>query len=305
MANFVRGDHYRISPTAIFCAKVRAEYMNMPYTKEIYQELTERGEGGWQGMVTPLIKELALNSANLRAKASILEGRYLSTNDAINRLGPCNVLELACGVSPRGLQFTVPGSPRDQALYAETDLFKMLETKKEIVASIRKQEGEEVSPNHYFMQMNALHRWQMKPVGELLSEKGHDNPVAIVHEGLLMYLNSCERARLRDNIASFLREYSPNGAWITTDMAPRSAFRKNILLQIISDKIAKKTGRKFSGFKSDEEALDFVSEGGLKGEFLPNDHLLDRLSCSKTLAIDSARLKKVAPGYRACFITLN
>ncbi len=305
MAGNIRADHHRISPTAILCASARAKYLSMPYTKEIYAELNKAGIDGFQGMIAPYLRKLALKFPNITARASILEGRYLSTNDAINRLGPCNVLELACGISPRGLEFTAPGSARDDSLYVETDLPGILDMKRKMTCSIRAAEGLQVSPNHHFIDLNALHMWQLRRAGELIREKGHDNPVAIIHEGLLMYMNDGERAKLRDNVAEFLKEYSPNGACITTDMSNRDLFNRDPILRWIVRKIEKKTGRKFFGFKSDQEALDFLAQGGLKGEFFPNEHLLDRLSCSETLGVDKERLEQVAPNYRACFITLQ
>ena len=133
------------------------------------------------------------------------EARARSLDTALDELGlPC-VLELASGLSMRGLDRAV----RTNVSYLETDLPELAELKAELVArlsppalrgTLRVAPLDALDPDAFRAAVASL------PPG----------PLAIIHEGLLMYLDDAEKARLAANIREALRERG--GAWVTADI---------------------------------------------------------------------------------------
>jgi O-methyltransferase involved in polyketide biosynthesis len=237
----------------------------------------------------------------VKTKVSSLEGRYYSVNEAINRLGKnIPILEIAAGLSLRGLDFS-----KSHSVYLETDLEEIISQKEGITRDIRRKLNESFPENHIFQVLNATNYKQLKRAGDIIREKDNKNPIAIVHEGLLMYLKNNEQKDLRDNMYRFLTEYSPNGAWITSDFSYRAGKKTNPFFKIILNRIERKTGRKFNGFESDEKVIEFLNNGRLDVEFLPNQHIARNLSCIKNLNLNLADVLDHANNYRAAFITLK
>ena len=246
-------------------------------------------------------------------KISIMEGRYKSTNEAIAKLGDCSVLELAAGISPRGLEATdgsfewfTPGS-----WYVETDLRGMVHRKRNIVGEIRAGQGREVTENHRFFAVDVADYIRVLKAGVFLQKLGNIKPIAVVHEGLWGYLDrekgSVEiQTRVRDNIAGFLRDYSNGGAWITPDFSMgRSTHADGNVSRFFRHRIRQTTKTAGSKFTSDEEVCDFLREGGLRAEVLPNKDIAKNLSCIKIAGLDPARVEDCARSYRAWYITLQ
>ena len=296
----MKTDHYKISPTAVLCARGRANCTNMPYTKEIYAQLNEDLEQSDKGMIPQWLVSSCLHIPSIKVKASILEGRYYSTNIAIRKLGPnVAVLELASGLSSRGLEMA-----ESISYYIESDLEEMIGHKREITRNIRKSEGKEVSKNHYFKTINPIYESDLEKVAQITQGYSPEIPLAIIHEGLFMYLSETERKTARDNIRNFLAKYNPKGAWITPDFSSRpESF--GIVINFLKGRIAKKTERHFNGFISDEDVREFLANGGLNIEFIPNEDIARNLSCIDILKLDAKKVVEHAKNYRSAFITLK
>jgi len=209
----MESDHYKISPTAVLCARARANYTDMPYAKEIYSQLGANLEQSDRGMIPQWLVSLCLRIPSIKTRASVLEGRYHSTNAAIQKLGAnVGILELASGLSPRGLEMG-DGTP----YYIESDLEEMIGHKEEITRKVRKLEGKEISKDHYFRTINPIYEDDLEKAAQIMQAYSSENPLAIVHEGFFMYSSESERKTARDNIRNFLARYNPQGAWITPD----------------------------------------------------------------------------------------
>ena len=286
-------DHHKISPTALMVARIRGQYTDMLYAKDIADAIANDHSDA--GIASPFIRRLALLFPSVRARLSSLEGRYLAVNDALSRLGDCAVLEIAAGLSPRGLDYSARGTP-----YFETDLPGIISIKQDIVEGIRKKECR-VPQNHILTPLNPLNTDELERVGELYWAIAGSKPLAVVHEGFFSYLTLDEQADMRDNMAWFLREYSPQGAWISPDFSYCS--KQSAIVNFFKDRIARKTGRKFNHFKSQDEVECFLAQSNLKGVQLPNDHIVGKLSCVKKAKLDPAKVKDFAEGYRAWYIT--
>jgi O-methyltransferase involved in polyketide biosynthesis len=134
--------------------------------------------------------------------------RARSLDDALDALGATRVLELAAGLSFRSLaRAAVAG-----VCYVDTDLPELAALKAELVAQLAPPLAGELR----VQALDALDADAMRatvdamPPGEL----------AIVHEGLLMYLDDDEKARLAANIRAAL--VARGGAWVTADVYVRS-----------------------------------------------------------------------------------
>jgi len=281
-------DFDKISLIALLCAKIKSEYTDIPYATEIY-ELLSKDEKKFNGIdLTPL--EYEHSNLSLRV-VSTLEGRHLSINDAIKDSGP--ILELSAGLSSRGLEF----SGRDH--YIETDLPAMTALKKKIVNQIIIENS-----SYQILPLNPLNLSELLLFGKRFQGEYGKKPPTIINEGLLMYLSTNEQEQLRDNLTLFLGKYFPQSSWITTDFSSRPIEGMGEVSNLMK-KIEKETGREFNRFNDDEEVHKFLFEGDLKGEALPNHHLIDRLSCLKKLKITREEAAKVSDMYKAWRITLK
>lgn len=149
------------------------------------------------------------------ARTVHFEIRYLSIDQLLNELSVKNILELSSGFSFRCLE----KSKEKGIFYIDTDLPDVINTKKEFIASLQseslKQEGKlELLP------MNALDEKQFQ---EIVSHfpKGE---IAVVNEGLLMYLDVNEKEKLCRIIHKILKERG--GYWITADIYLKNKLKK-------------------------------------------------------------------------------
>ncbi|MBN2457599.1 hypothetical protein JXB31_00535, partial [Candidatus Woesearchaeota archaeon] len=194
-----------ISSIAVMIAIGKSRYTDMPYAKEIARHLYSFPDIYRPGIWFHALKWMAGFSKNTIERVTSLEGKHLSTNEAIKNLGECIVFEIAAGLSTRGLEFTSTGN----SLFIEGDLENIINAKKGIVERIRKEKGYDSNPYHVFMKFDASNPMDYLKIGGYLIAKGNDKPIAIVHEGLITHLSLDGQESFRDNIKYFLEKYSP------------------------------------------------------------------------------------------------
>jgi O-methyltransferase involved in polyketide biosynthesis len=136
-----------------------------------------------------------------------LEGRYRSINQLLDDLPVKNILELSSGYSFRSLEY----SQQIGVHYIDTDLPEVIATKKEFIAGLKKDEG------------NSGGKLELIPLNVLDASDFHEitgrfsrGEVAIVNEGLLVYLDKQEKEKLCTIIHDILMERG--GYWITADI---------------------------------------------------------------------------------------
>ena len=178
------------------------------------------------------------------------ESRYRSLDTLLADSGLTRILELGAGLSFRGLDLT----GRDPNVhYLDTDLPEMAALKADLVG--RLQAAPPVG------RLEVLPLDALDPVAFTeLAGRLTPGPLAIVNEGLLVYLDATEKSRLAANIRKTLRAYG--GAWLTADVyvrgpaevrAPLSARAQAFLDQHNVE------GNKFADWESAERF--FVGEG--------------------------------------------
>jgi len=133
--------------------------------------------------------------------------RYKSIDQLLSDLDIPNILELSSGFSFRGLAATLA----KKISYIDTDLPQLIQTKKEIMAAFP-DPGMHPIGTLQILPLNALDEQQFTDVVHFFPP----GQLAIVNEGLLMYLDLEEKRRLCRNVRDALKQRG--GYWVTADI---------------------------------------------------------------------------------------
>ena len=247
----IRNDHNKISPTAKITAYWRS-LTDIPYSKQIAEAVDA------EKTAREMLGDRIVAMGNL--SPSIFEVRYKSINQGLKKVGINNVMELACGLSPRGLEIVSKGG-----IYVGTDLPEMFSESSQIIRGIALRDGFKMN-NLHLQPANVLNKQDMENGAEYFG----GSRFAICNEGLLMYLDREEKSKMADNIRELLLK--SGGCWITTDIVFR-VIRESIAALFGSQakeairpalkKIMDQTGRDIlaNDFADKSEAVKFY--GGL------------------------------------------
>jgi len=284
----------KISPTAVFCARMRAK-QDILFAKEIVEMIDTK--------YSKLIEDLPDYGNTLNSESDFIpfiEGRYYSLNNVLGGINNAFIVELASGLSPRSLVFL----DKEDIIYVETDLRKLIKIKEQILKDIIKKKNLK-SQNLFFMSINPLKKEDMDKIGEIYLEKGKNKKLIIIHEGFLMYLNKEEKKVFRNNIKYIFNKYARNGLWLTSDFSrikrhPNEPKGK----ENIRDKISKFTKRDFDYFESKEETKKFLRDAGFKQKIISNENIISLLIKKKSLQFNKTAILKSAKEYRIWKIEL-
>ncbi|WCT14775.1 class I SAM-dependent methyltransferase [Mucilaginibacter jinjuensis] len=214
--------------TSIPFAKAAAEQMMLPDKYE--PDFSLRDFGFWTRVVH-------------------FESRYWSLDYLLASTGAKNVLELSSGFSFRGLAAV---ADRADLHYIDTDLPEVIATKKQLLEAIKP----ELKGTLDVLPLNALDEEAFRktvdrfPAGE----------VAIVNEGLLMYLGLTEKEKLCRIIHRILSERG--GYWITADIYIKRANRDRLMMNDQLNEFFKQHNIDEQMFESFEEAEEFFNKNG-------------------------------------------
>lgn len=252
-------DHGKISPTAKITAYWKS-LSDIPYAKEIAESINAKETAKtmlgdrviWSGSISP----------------AMFEARYKSINYGLKKSGINNVMELASGLSPRGLEIISQGGA-----YVGTDLQEMYEESSAIIRNIAVREKLPIE-NLHLQSANVLNKDELENAA--FHFKGEK--FAICNEGLLPYLSKEEKAKMAENVRDIL--LNNGGCWITTDIyfktlreAISKLFGTDIKKAIKSamKNISDQTGTDIreNDFADESEALKFYKDIGFKIEEFP------------------------------------
>lgn len=213
-----------------------------------------------------------------------VELRYKSVDAVLENHSFTNIVELAAGVSPRGLIWSRGGG----ITYLETDLPGILSEKKQIVSQIL---GNVPRAKLNFLAVEATNRQQFTAMEGLLE----DGPAAILCEGLLPYLGRKEVGQVVANVYELLK--SRGGIWITPDIFSGDRLKK--ILEIdpkveeVMKAISEHTGRDFkaNSFVSLESAERFYRDFGFKVDSYKQRELVPHLTSLERVDVDEAKVK--------------
>ena len=243
--------HEAVSPTAWGVA-YRRTLSDIPLSKEIFEEL----EGDLA--VRPEDKE-KFDKLRIPEVAPMFEARYKLVSRIIEESKVRQVLEVAAGLSPRGVSMTQ--DPDMQ--YAELDLAGMMAEKRKIIKALIEKGTIPPRPNLRLEEGNALNAADF-----MRAIEGFDQgkPIAIANEGLLRYLTLPEKAALMENIRAALERFG--GFWVTPDVNTKSNQPTRPGMQDRIADISKMIGRDVNGnlFGTEEDARAFFEAAGFRVE---------------------------------------
>jgi len=180
--------------------------------------------------------------------------RYEAVNRLVRLSGNKNILDLACGFSPRGLEMVKEGYN-----YHGGDLQMVVPVIEPIIKELAGDDAEKI--NYYVVDVTDLESC-------LKAVETFDGPVTIITEGLMLYLNDVEKKTVFENIATLLKK--KGGVYICPD------FNSNVLAlrmcQAIMDVDAltavQKTQEQFSQKGDCDTDAQMLSPGELASRIL-------------------------------------
>jgi O-methyltransferase involved in polyketide biosynthesis len=143
------------------------------------------------------------------------ENRHWSIDQLLSALPIKNILELSSGFSFRGLEFI----KHNDVHYIDTDLPELINTKKEFLRDLVHGYSH-TKGTLELMPLNALDEENFMQITENFGA----GPIAIVNEGLLMYLDEKEKEKLCKIIHKILSVHG--GYWITADVYVKSTLER-------------------------------------------------------------------------------
>jgi O-methyltransferase involved in polyketide biosynthesis len=183
------------------------------------------------------------------------EGRYLSIDAALAKVALKNILEFSSGFSFRGLALC--SDP--EVIYFDTDLPGVIETKQQIIQELTKIHDLNASGNYHLESLNIFDSASFHAiVGQFPA-----GSLAIVNEGLLVYLKEDQKRELCSIIREILLERG--GYWVTSDIYVQTGSPETAIEDFYNDR-----GREFlaeheveqNKFESFEAAGEFFDEVG-------------------------------------------
>jgi hypothetical protein len=280
----------RISLTARLAAYMR-QFTDIPFARDVAQYLHAREA------FELLLRDHDMKPDDLLWYAPIFEVRYKSIRATLRNLGATQVLELASGLSLRGLSMT-----QERAItYVESDLADLTAEKVLLVDALRRQYVLADHGNHHLVSANALNLNELQSATQSFRR---DQPVAVVHEGLLQYLSPTEMATVARNIRALLDEFG--GVWITPDFS----FRQTV--QDVTEQqkrfrrvVAAATDRAMYNNAFDDEAQlrTFLGGLGLRARVLNQVDVAPDVVSMGALNLAPEVLERAKPGLRLWVIT--
>jgi O-methyltransferase involved in polyketide biosynthesis len=239
---FISRNFNTISPSAKSLLFMKG-HTNIPFAQQTAELMAYPGK---------YIPDFSKRDVTYWARTVHFENRYWSINQLLNELPIKNILELSSGYSFRSLEKVNESNVH----YIDTDLPDMIETKKNFVEALQKKDNITTGKLE-LLPLNALDENQFKEVVSRFPE----GEIAIVNEGLLMYLDDNEKEKLCRIIYDILKERG--GYWITADIYLKEQIGKNDLkLDKHTKEFFKQHNIEEKKFNSFDEAKLFFTKAG-------------------------------------------
>jgi len=281
----------KISLTAIFVAYWR-QYTDIQFAKDIAELIRANDK------VENFLRSHNITREEIRWYAPLFEIRHKSIQEAIRRYEMTQVLEVASGLSFRGLSMAQqPGMK-----YVETDLDDLTNEKRTIVDALKQKYSLTVDGNFSLAAANALDEAELQSAARFLDSSKR---TAIVTEGLLPYLTMGEMEVVAKNIKSLLKK--SGGVWITPDFSLKENYDDVSPQRLqIRDALAELTGRQLHRniFDSRDHLASFLGKIGLRAEALYQTDLVSRIVSLGVLKLPGRFLEKVKPKLNLWVISL-
>ncbi|HUD05775.1 MAG TPA: class I SAM-dependent methyltransferase [Candidatus Saccharimonadales bacterium] len=240
-----------IIPTGWLTAYGRT-FTDIPYSQEMFDELEAIRIASGSTETLDVMKDTKL--------APQFEARHKLLNGLIAQTGIKQVIEIAAGLSTRGLEMT----SNDSVDYVEVDLPAMVADKRKIITDLENKGAIPKRPNLYIEAGSATE------ADDLLKATSHFNssePIVVVNEGLLRYLGFEDKTKYADNVKALLMKFG--GVWITSDISlPKIIYKENDVMADRRKRISEITGVNVADnlFKDEDDAKKFFEGLGFDVE---------------------------------------
>ncbi len=245
----------KISVTAKLAAYMR-RFSDIPFAEDVAEVLQAREA------FDALLAGSGLQPDDLLWYAPIFEVRYKSIAAAIRASRVRQVVEMASGVSLRGLAMA-----QDPAMsYVETDLAEITAEKVGLVAELRRRHTLPDYENHHLVAANALDPADLHVAVHSFRRNLPFRQIAVVNEGLFQYLSAGEMETVARNVRALLVEFG--GVWITPDFSIKADVRNvSERQQRFRAIVATATDRPMynNAFDNDAQLDAFLARLGLRG----------------------------------------
>ncbi|MEJ2251955.1 MAG: hypothetical protein P8Y97_20130, partial [Candidatus Lokiarchaeota archaeon] len=199
MNNSFNSTFSSISPSAKSLLLTKA-LTSIPFVKEVIEIMRHHN--------TLQISQEKEFTTSLILRLIHFETRYWSIDKALSEVDIKNILEIASGFSFRGLDLC--RNPKIH--YIDTDLPNLIEKKIILMEELIKKYCHYSPSNLTLLELNALDEQAFMEI----VKKFPEGSIAIVDEGLLIYLNEEQKRKLCSIIYKILK--IRDGYWITADI---------------------------------------------------------------------------------------
>ncbi len=240
-----------IIPTGWLTAYGRT-FSDIPYSKEMFIELETIRQAGSKAGLLEEMKDTKM--------APHFEARHKLINKLIKQTGIKQVVEIAAGLSTRGMEMSADGTIE----YVEVDLPLMMADKRKIIKALENK-GALRSPEHLHIEDGSA--LELTDLQRAARHFKTSEPIAVVNEGLLRYLSFEEKEQYVKNVRELLRKYG--GVWITADISmPRVVYQEDEVMELRRKRITQITGVdvKNNLFKDEDDAKKFFEGLGFDVE---------------------------------------
>jgi len=280
-----------ISVTAKVAAYYR-QFSDIPFAQEVARLI------GADAAYEQILREHGLERDKLTFYAPMFEARYKSLTQLIHQSGASQVLELASGYSLRGLDLT----RGDAVQYVETDLPEVVAAKRGLLEDVRQQHAIRPSARHVVTAADALDLDQVRAAAAVFDRR---QPVAVLCEGLIMYLSKTETEQLATNIHRLIGEFA-GGSWITPDFTFRAEARDLPPERVrLREAITGITQRQIdaSAFEDGHDLTDFLGRVGFDVQVRSQIDETPSLSSIRALGLSPASLERMRAVLRVWVMT--
>ena len=241
--NSTTKDYSSISPSARQLLLLKG-FGNIPFAEKAAQLMLHP---------KTYINNLSNMDFAFKARLMHFESRYGSIDQLLAGLPIHNVLELSSGFSFRGLDLV----QHKAVNYIDTDLPEVIELKKQFIEALTPTNSNPVGKLQT-LPLNALNEEQFEETTNLFPA----GEIAILTEGLLMYLNPEEKQKLFGIIHNILQKRG--GYWIVADVYIRKDIdQRNIMVNDNLQAFYNAHNIEENKFESFEAAEKLFNDAGL------------------------------------------
>jgi O-methyltransferase involved in polyketide biosynthesis len=267
-----------VIPTGWLTAYGRS-FSDIPYAPEVFAALDTLHNKDESAELLQKMKNTDL--------APKFEARYKLLNILLKQTNATQILEVAAGLSTRGLDMTA----NPAITYVEVDLPLMMRDKRHIFTELRAAGKIPNRPNLHLEDGNAMVLQDLQRATRVFQP---DKPLTILTEGLLRYLTLAEQATYTDHMVQLLKQFG--GTWITPDISiiykgdGTTTARRSMIAQI--------TGKDTSHnrFHDMAEAKKFFENRGLHVTQHNFEEVIGQLTSPQSLGLTSEQTRKSVGG---------